>query len=167
MATNPKVLLCDEATSSLDPHNTTAILKLLDDINQQYQLTIILITHEMDVIKQLCHRVAVLDQGQLLEINTVIDFLINPQTPVGKEFVRTCLKTDLPAPLVQRLEDPQHGHSHTLMSIEFAGEQTAEPVISQVIRKFQVDMNILQANVEFIRDEPIGIMLVEIRQPLR
>ncbi len=162
LACQPKVLLCDEATSALDPYNTTNILELLKDINRQLGLTIVLITHEMDVIKQVCDRVGILDKGELVEINNTLQFLAKPQTTIGKQFASSCLQLPLPSILQKRLQNQQTATNKALIHIAFHGKQTNTPIISRLSQQLKCEINIIQANIEYIQDQPIGMMLVEV-----
>jgi D-methionine transport system ATP-binding protein len=161
LANQPKVLLCDEATSSLDPQTTQTILKLLKDINQKLGLTILLITHEMEVIKTICHHLAILQQGEIIEQADVIAFFAQPQTALAKSFVRTALQHHLPENLQRRILAEPSGNTHPLLQISFIGQAASEPLIAKLIQQFSITLNIWQANIEYIRDAMVGIMLVE------
>ncbi len=161
LANKPVVLLCDEATSALDPVTTASILKLLKDINEKLNLTIVLITHEMSVIKEICDQVAVLEQGTLVEQADIIQLFTNPQTETTKALVKTTLQLDLPKEIQDVLHIEKAEGKIPLLRIEFLGEKTAEPLITQMITRFQIDLNFLQANMKLIHGEIMGIMLVE------
>lgn len=165
LANKPDVLLCDEATSALDLHTTQNILALLLDINQKLGLTIVLITHEMEVIKSVTSQVALLDQGRIIEQNNTVEFFKHPQTEQAKELVKSCLKHELPTTLQQRLHiNPGSGLS-PVVRILFSNATTAEPLISELIHEQDIHINILQANIEYIRGEALGIMVIKIEQP--
>jgi D-methionine transport system ATP-binding protein len=161
LANQPKVLLCDEATSSLDPQTTQTILQLLKDINQKLGLTILLITHEMEVIKTICHDLAILQHGKIIEQADVIAFFARPQTPLAKSFVRTALQHHLPDTLQKRILAEPTFDTNPLLQISFLGQAASEPLIAQLIQQFALTLNIWQANIEHIRDAMVGIMLVE------
>lgn len=161
LANRPKLLLCDEATSALDPHTTSAILELLKTINQQLNLTILLITHEMEVVKSICNRVAILEHGSLIEETTATQLITHPQTPIAKEFVRTILKQDLPNYLQRQISPEANDNSYPIWRIWFHGKSSCEPLTSHLIHKLGLEINILQANLEHIQNQMIGIMLVE------
>jgi D-methionine transport system ATP-binding protein len=161
LASQPTVLLSDEATSALDPQTTHSILQLLKDINQKLGLTILLITHEMNVVKEICHRLAILEQGEIVEQSEVIQFFSRPETKIAKEFVRTALKQHLPENLQKRILPQRIDDSIPLLQISFIGKAASEPFIADLIQKFHIALNILQANIETIRDEIVGIMIVE------
>lgn len=155
----PKVLLCDEATSALDPETTAAILDLLDQINQQLGLTILLITHEMDVIKQICHQVALIDQGKIIEQNNLIDFFTKPNTDLAKSFVSGALKHSLPTTVANLLKTNTHHHSQPVVRVIFQSGSATQPLITELVRRFSLSVNILQANIEYLQHTPIGIMV--------
>lgn len=161
LVNQPKVLLCDEATSALDPHTTHTILQLLKNINEQLKLTILLITHEMAVVKEICHRLAILQHGEIVEQAEVIKFFGQPQTAVAKQFVRSAFKQHLPEKLQKRIVAEKSKNTFPLLQISFVGQASAEPIIAQIIQKFHIPLNILQANLEPIRNEMVGIMIVE------
>lgn len=162
LANQPKVLLCDEATSALDPHTTQTILSLLKEINIRLKLTILLITHEMEVVKTICDRVAVLDQGKIIEQNSVIQLFTRPETDIARYFVESCLKRDLPEFLQKKLLPQATLNSHPIIRIYFQGAAAAEPVIAHLIQKMGLELNILQANLEFIQNYTIGIMVAAV-----
>lgn len=162
LVNQPKVLLCDEATSALDPQTTHAILTLLKDINQQFNITILLITHEMTVVKEICDRLAIIQHGCIIEQTEVIKFFGQPETAIAKDFVRKALKEHLPEKIYSRISKENSIDALPLIQISFIGATASEAIISQVIQKFKIDLNILQANIEYIRDQMIGTMIVEL-----
>jgi len=162
LANEPKVLLCDEATSALDPPTTQSILKLLKDINKKLNLTILLITHEMDVVKTICDKVAVIDNGNIIEQGDIIDFFMHPKTAVSEEFVNSCFSKELPTTISNRLLSSQEKDSTPLVRISFVGSSASEPIIAHLIQEIKLDVNILQANIEVVKDNPIGIMIVQL-----
>lgn len=161
LANDPKILLCDEATSALDPQTTTAILTLLKTINQQLGLTILLITHEIEVVKSICDRVAILEAGQIVEEAPTTQFIMRPQTSLAKEFVHSILKLDLPHHIQQKISPHVSDNSYPIWRIWFHGQAGYTPVTAHLIQKLGLEINILQANLEYIQNEMIGIMLVE------
>jgi len=158
----PKILLCDEATSSLDPETTKNILQLLKDINQDLGLTILLITHDIEVIKILCDRVGLLDNGQLVEQADIVSFFTAPVSTLGKKFVSHALKQTLPAVLAKRLQRIKKENSHAILRIVFRGHAAAEPLIAHLMREMDMPLNILQAHIECLKDITLGIMLAEV-----
>lgn len=161
LVNKPTILLSDEATSSLDPRTTHSILQLLKEINQRLNLTILMITHEMDVAKEICHHLAIMEQGRIIENATVIDFFTNPKTALAKSFINKQVKQKLPESVVMRLVDKPSAHAHPLWHLSFLGQTAQEPLISQLVKQFHMSINILQADIEPIRDQIIGTMVVE------
>lgn len=163
LANRPKVLLCDEATSALDPQTTHSILELLRDINQKLGLTIVIITHEMQVIKEICDRVAVMENGLVIEEGSVIDLFVRPQTATTKEFIRTIVSHDLPDifAALPFTETPQPDSS-LMLRLSFIGSSANEPIIAGLIRRFNVDVNILFGNIDHLKNTPFGTLLVEV-----
>jgi D-methionine transport system ATP-binding protein len=161
LASKPAVLLCDEATSALDPETTQSILALLRDINQKLALTIVMITHEMPVVRAICHRVAVLDKGEVVEQGTVFDIFTNPKSDVTRTLVHDLVYRDLPAWLVEKMAEYQGGSGNKILRITFSGPSANMPIISELARRFGLYLNILQANVDYIRNLPFGIIVVE------
>ncbi|KXS44128.1 MAG: D-methionine transport system ATP-binding protein [Candidatus Frackibacter sp. T328-2] len=161
LANDPKLLLCDEATSSLDPQTTDSILDLLKDINQQLGITVVLITHEMEVIKQICDKVAVLERGSIIEEGETIQVFTNPQHDTTKRFVQSVINADIPEEFYERKSviEPEAGK---LIKVSFVGKSVKEPIISNVIKECDVDANILYGNIDKIQDTSFGILLIEI-----
>lgn len=163
LANDPQVLLCDEATSALDPQTTKSILGLLKDINQQLKITIVLITHEMGVIKEICDRVAVIEEGKIIEQGTMLEIFTQPKTKTAQGFVGSIFNSSIPAEIKNRqliLEGEKIRKK--LVRIIFVGEWAGQPVISNLVKKYQVDANILSGNIEHLKDQPFGTLLVEI-----
>jgi D-methionine transport system ATP-binding protein len=149
LASHPRILLCDEATSALDPQTTASVLELLADINRRLGLTIVLITHEMDVIRRVCDRVAVLDAGRVVELGTVADVFLHPQHPTTRRFVAEADHRDGRGP-----EFP--GVAGTLYRLSFRGDATYSPLLSRVVRDTGVEYNLLSGRVDRIKDTPYG-----------
>ena len=151
LALEPKILLCDEATSALDPQTTAQVLQLLAEINRELKLTIVLITHEMDVIRRVCDRVAVMDGGVIVEQGAVADVFLHPQHPTTKRFV-------LEAEHVDESEQ-QDDFAHVpgrILRLTFRGEATYAPLLGQVARDTGVDYSILAGRIDRIRETPYG-----------
>ncbi|MBM7700241.1 methionine ABC transporter ATP-binding protein [Kurthia huakuii] len=159
LANNPTVLLCDEATSALDPETTDAILDLLVSINDKLGLTIVLITHEMHVIRKICHRVAVMEKGQVVEQGDVLEVFQNPQAPITKRFVTQVTSSGQKESVAQMLEDYRDGE---LIKLFFVGDQTEQPVITEIIRTFTVDVNIVHGNISPTKSGPYGTLIVQL-----
>ncbi|MFK7822978.1 MAG: methionine ABC transporter ATP-binding protein [Oligoflexales bacterium] len=163
LANDPKVLLCDEATSALDPQTTEQILKLLKNINKKLGITILLITHELEVIKSTCDQVALLDKGCLIESNEVVSFFSKPQSSLAKEYVNSSFCLSLPSWLVNKIqESPCTKHPYPLLKISFSGKDVNRPIISTASREFNLDINILLSNVEYIGNSNIGAMIAQV-----
>ncbi|HOB09605.1 MAG: methionine ABC transporter ATP-binding protein [Limnochordia bacterium] len=161
LANRPQVLLCDEATSALDPETTKSVLHLLADINHKMGLTIVLITHEMAVIQEICDQVAVLDNGTIEEIGSVIEILARPRTDAAKRMVQGLISIQIPPELLERPKQSLT-ESCVLLKLKFIGSRVHEPVISGMLRKFSVEANILFGKIDQIKDIPFGVLLVEI-----
>lgn len=162
LASQPQVLLCDEATSALDWPTTLTILELLKDINAKLNVTIFLITHEMDVIKQLCDRVALLDQGEIVEQGEIFDFFTKPKTTLAKTLLKSYLNHDLPHVLQNKLTPHALPNKNPLLRIVFFGPVAHQPLIANLMQNFNVRCNIWQANMETLKTGTLGTMLMEI-----
>jgi D-methionine transport system ATP-binding protein len=167
LASQPSVLLCDEATSALDPETTKSILQLLKDINIKLGLTILIITHEMQVIKEICDRVVVLDHGQVVEQGPVFDVFTSPASEITRNIVRDVIDRELPALLRDRLCNGPRLRGNPVLRIVFTGASAGEPVIAEIARRHDVLLNIWQANVEYIQGLPYGNIVVEAIGALR
>lgn len=160
LANRPKLLLCDEATSALDPETTDSILSLLVDINEKLGLTIILITHEMHVIQKICHNVAVMENGRVVEQGAVLDLFSNPTHQVTQRFVEQVMgKPDEEVTDETLLQTVSTGK---LLKLQFIGESTNQSLISQVAKKFDLELNILQGNIKQTQAGPYGSLYVHI-----
>lgn len=161
LASNPKVLLCDEATSALDPATTRAILELLKDINHRLGLTILLITHEMDVVKRICDCVAVISNGELIEQDTVSEVFSHPKTPLAQQFIQSTLHLDIPQDYVQRMKPHATPDDVPLLRLEFTGQSVDAPLLSETARRYNVNNNIISAQMDYAGGVKFGIMLTE------
>jgi D-methionine transport system ATP-binding protein len=162
LASKPKVLLCDEATSALDPETTQSILTLLKDINRKLALTILLITHEMSVIKAICDRVAVLDRGVVVEQGTVFEIFARPQSEVTRSMLRDLIDRALPEWLVERMREYRPGEDgHAILRVTFTGPSANTPIMSELVKRFDVMLNVLQADIDYIQGLPFGIVVGE------
>ncbi|QWT21743.1 methionine ABC transporter ATP-binding protein [Bacillus sp. NP157] len=149
LASKPSILLCDEATSALDPQTTASVLELLADINRRLGLTIVLITHEMDVIRRVCDRVAVLDAGNVVEMGTVADVFLHPTHPTTRRFVAEADHREGRGP-------EYAGVPGKLFRLSFRGDATYSPLLSRVVRDTGVEYNLLSGRVDRIKDVPYG-----------
>ncbi|KNC06667.1 DL-methionine transporter ATP-binding subunit [Klebsiella sp. RIT-PI-d] len=161
LASNPKVLLCDEATSALDPATTRSILELLKDINRRLGLTILLITHEMDVVKRICDCVAVISNGELIEQDKVSEVFSHPKTPLAQQFIQSTLHLDIPEDYLARLKADATEDSVPMLRMEFTGQSVDAPLLSETARRFNVNNNIISAQMDYAGGVKFGIMLTE------
>jgi len=163
LANDPKVLLCDEATSALDPATTKSILKLLKSINQKLNLTILLITHEMEVIKTICDKVAVIDHGKLAEQGNVEQIFTNPQQEITKGFIQSSLNIELPLLYQNSLSKIDHGNNNPLVKFMLTGNNEQSFVISNLFEKFEVKAKVISAQLEYVGNLSFGVLLVELQ----
>lgn len=159
LSCSPKILLCDEATSALDPGTTNAILELLKKINQLYGITIVLITHEMDVIKRICHRLAVMEAGKIVEINALANVFNDPDS-IARRLLYAQLSPQLPACLLKNLTTVPN--DKPLLRLFFQGQAATIPFISQTSRELHIDINILFANIDRFDTMTCGVLIVEL-----
>ena len=161
LASDPKVLPCDEATSALDPATTQSILELLKEINRKLNITMLLITHEMDVVKGICHQVAIIGDGELVEKGTVGEIFAHPKTELAHEFIRSTLDLTIPEDYQARLTQTRIQGSHPLIRLEFTGETVDAPVMSQIARQFDIDVSILSSDLDYAGGVKFGMMVAE------
>ncbi len=162
LASDPKVLLCDEATSALDPATTQSILELLKEINRKLNITILLITHEMDVVKSICHQVAIIGDGELVEKGSVGDIFAHPKTELAHQFIRSTLDLSIPDDYQVRLQPTRVEGSYPLVRLEFTGATVDAPLMSQISRKFNIDVSILSSDLDYAGGVKFGMMVAEI-----
>ena len=155
LATRPKILLCDEATSALDPQTTRSVLDLLADINRELGLTIVLITHEMDVVRRICDRVAVLDGGRVVEVGPVSKVFLHPTHATTKSFVMEAEHVDEN----EQVDDFAHVPGR-VVRLTFTGDATYAPVLGEVARNTGIDFSILSGRIDRIKDTPYGQLTV-------
>ena len=161
LAADPQVLLCDEATSALDPQTTLSILRLLKKVNEQLGITIVIITHEMAVIKEICDRVAVMEGGRVVELGTVFEVFASPREEITRRFIET-------TGTMHRVQEMIDGDSpilrlapgELLIRLQYAQRSPSAPMVSLVSRRFDIDLNILFGNVEIIGGSPLGALVV-------
>lgn len=157
LANDPDILLCDEATSALDPQTTKAILDLLKDLNKKLGITIVVITHEMAVVKEICNKVAVMEKGRIVEEGDVFSIFANPQEALTQNFIKTTSN-------LRKIEDLVNEGSSVvdlkpgelIVRLSYIEKNISEPLISAMTYKFNVILNIIFANIEIIQDAPIG-----------
>ena len=165
LASHPKVLLSDEATSALDPETTRSILDLLRKVNQEMGLTVVLITHQMQVIKQVADRVAVIDAGRIVEMGRVLDVFTRPQQAITKSLIDEIVPQELPASVLARVRQlsRQLGNgngSGQLLRLSYAGESAYQPILSHLIRELGLDLSILHGQIDEIQGQPFGSLAV-------
>lgn len=160
LATNPSILLCDEATSALDPETTEAILALLKRINQEFNITVLVVTHEIQVIKEICNRVAVMEHGRVVETGTVLDVFSHPTEAMTKRFVQTVIPERIPDSIVANLQaDTRH---YELIKVRFLGDTVTKHVIYEINRTLAVETNIIFASVNQLQDSALGIFILQV-----
>lgn len=160
LANDIDILLCDEATSALDPQTTEAILDLLLDINKRFQITILLITHEMQVIKKICDKVAVIENGKIIEEDTVINTFTNPKKPTTKNFIKSILEEDLPAGFLANLN--QSHQESKFIRLTFVGNNAAQPVLAKIAKELPLWPNILCGNIIQIKNQTLGRLIIQL-----
>ncbi|MCI5775403.1 MAG: ATP-binding cassette domain-containing protein [Aerococcus sp.] len=161
LANDPNVLLCDEATSALDPKTTSQILELLKSVNERLGITIVIITHEMNVIKQICDRVAIMEKGRAIEEDTVLKIFAESKEPLTRDFIKSANPAEkgiddiLQSPDIYGLKDGQ-----SVYRLEFMGNTSGKPLVAQLVESYHVYTSILFGNVEIIQNTPVGTLLV-------
>jgi D-methionine transport system ATP-binding protein len=160
LATNPSILLCDEATSALDPKTTASILQLLKKINRELGVTILLITHEMNVIRSICHKVAVMEGGEIVERGEVLQVFGNPVHEITKGFVRTVIDDTIPESL--RAAVRRETRNHEILKLTFVGENARDSLLSRINKQFKLDTTLLYANVSEMQETVLGIVIVQL-----
>ncbi len=162
LANDPKVLLCDEATSALDPATTQSILTLLKEINQRLGITILLITHEMEVVKRICDKVAVIDKGQLVEAGNVAQIFANPKSDLAKKFIRSTFHHELPPEYEARLLPSKENDCYPIAKFEFTGQSIDAPLLSMAAKKFDIDFSIFMSQIDYAGGVKFGFVIAEV-----
>ncbi len=160
LATEPSILLSDESTSALDPKTTKAILKLLKKINRELKITIVLITHEMNVIQSICNHVAVMENGRIVERGEVLEVFGEPKQEITRNFVKTVINDSVPELLVESIKSEKKNNK--LLKLKFLDSDSTESVLSGVNKSYDVETNILFANISEIQERVLGIIIVQI-----
>lgn len=164
LTNDPKVLLSDEATSALDPETTVATLALLKRINKELGLTIVMITHEMQVVKQICERVVVMNYGKIVEQGKVVDIFMSPQHETTKALIGNVMARDMPTSILDRFRKARENHPNSdavyLLRLAFSGNEVTRPVISECSRRFNLDFNILRGTVDDVQGQTLGSLTV-------
>ena len=157
---NPQLLLSDEATSALDPRTTNSILELLKDINKKFGITIILITHQMEVIKKICNKAAIMSDGQIIEKGETKEIFLNPKTELAKEFVQNISHEEFRTE--EEIKSREENNGKLRLSLKYNEEQVNESYITKIIRKYDVEVNILSGFIDKVGDIIVGNLLIEI-----
>ncbi|EMB75474.1 putative ABC transporter ATP-binding protein [Streptococcus mutans 15VF2] len=161
LANDPKILISDEATSALDPKTTKQILALLQDLNKKLGLTVVMITHEMQIVKDICNRVAVMQKGSLIEEGSVLDIFSNPREDLTKDFIKTATGIEEALIKIKQQEIVKNLPANAaLVQLKYAGKTTDEPILNNLYKKYQVTANILYGNIEILEKTPVGEMIV-------
>lgn len=156
IANNPEILLCDEATSALDLENTEEILKLLKDIKDKTGITIVFITHEMEVAKKLFDRVAVMSEGEIIEINDVYSIFSEPKHEVTKSLINRNSNLDVPKEILRSIDKGE------VIRVYYKGENSLKPIISEAAKNFKTDISIIHGKIEYISGKPIGTLIINL-----
>lgn len=161
LANDPSILLCDEATSALDPQTTQSILTLLKDLNKKLNLTIVIITHEMQVVKSICNKVAIMDDGYVVEKGSVLDVFVNPRESITKDFINSVNNTSKIDELLQNNSEIVNLEANQrIIRFDFYGRNTKEALISEASQRFNVKASIIFANVDVVQETVIGSLVV-------
>ncbi len=162
IAQQPKVLICDDATQQLDSRSAHSLFQNLRDLNEDQKLTVLYITHDMDTIKILCQRIAILHQGEIVEQGALPKVFVNPASEIAKEMVKTVTRLEIPSALRRRLRSEPREGFNPVLRMSFLGSSGQEPLIAYIIQQFSLNLHIMQAHLETIHNETLGIMIVEI-----
>ena len=157
LATNPEILLCDEATSALDPKTTQSILKLLKKINQNFGITILLITHEMEVVKEICNKMAVMEHGEIVEQGSVVDLFTSPKNDLTRSFIHTIVNHNIPRSILKRLDQ-----RYPIYRLTFLGENSEQDLLSRINKEYKVSTRILSTSVNEVGETVLGILFIQI-----
>ena len=161
LANDPKILISDESTSALDPKTTKQILALLQDLNQKLGLTVVLITHEMQIVKDIANRVAVMQDGHLIEEGSVLEIFSDPKQPLTQDFISTATGIDEAMVKIEKQEIVEHlSENSLLVQLKYAGASTDEPLLNELYKRYQVTANILYGNIEILDGTPVGELVV-------
>lgn len=161
LAQKPKVLICDDASLQLDLRSSTAFFQQLRDLNEDQKLTVLYITHDIDTVKPLCQRIAILHQGEIVEQGTLPSVFVNPSSNIAKEMVKAATRSEIPSSLRRRLRGESREGFNPVVRMSFLGPSAQEPLIAYIIQQFALTLHIIQAHLENIHSETLGIMIVE------
>lgn len=161
LANNPKILLSDEATSALDPRTNNSILELLTDINRKFGITIILITHQMEVIRKICNKTAIMSDGKIIEEGLTKDIFLNPETDLAKEFVANISHDELQFN-ESGTEASESAKDRIKLKLKFTGEQVEKPYITGLVKRYDAEISVLGGSIDKLRDTTVGHLIVEL-----
>ena len=159
LATDPSILLCDEATSALDPDTTESILQLLERVNRELGVTVVIVTHEIDVIQKICNRVVVMEHGKLIESGSVLDVFSKPKHETTKRFVRTVIPDEIPSTVKHSLACDKR--PYTILKMHFLGNNTTDNVLYHINKTFDLETSVLFATVTELEHTVLGIFIVQ------
>lgn len=160
LATNPSILLCDEATSALDPETTDNILQLLERINKELHITILIVTHEIQVIQRICNKVAVMEHGQVVEHGSVLDVFSNPQQNITKRFIQSVIPDTIPDTVIEKIRAQKENYK--IVKVRFLGDKATDNVLYEINQTFDVQTNVLFASVNELQKNVLGIFIIQI-----
>ena len=160
LATNPSILLCDEATSALDPETTDNILQLLERINKELHITILIVTHEIQVIQRICNKVAVMEHGQVVEHGSVLDVFSNPQQDITKRFIQSVIPDTIPNTVIEKIRAQKENYK--IVKVRFLGDKATDNVLYEINQTFDVQTNVLFASVNELQKHVLGIFIIQI-----
>ena len=161
LANDPKILISDESTSALDPKTTKQILALLQDLNKKLGLTIVMITHEMQIVKDICNRVAVMQNGELIEEGSVLEIFSNPREELTQDFIKVATGIEEALVKINKQDIVENLHENALLvELKYTGHATDEPILNQIYKHYEVTANILYGNIEILDGVPVGELIV-------
>lgn len=161
LANDPEILISDESTSALDPKTTKQILALLQDLNRKLGLTVVMITHEMQIVKDICNRVAVMQNGELIEEGSVLEIFSHPKQALTQEFIKTATGIDEAMVKIEKQDIVEDMAANSILAqLKYAGHTTDEPILNDIYKRFEVTANILYGNIEILDDTPVGELVV-------
>ncbi len=156
IANNPKILLSDEGTSALDPKTTKSILSLLNRIRHEFGITVVMITHQMEVVKEICDRVAIMDDGKIVETNTVESIFRDPKTKTASTFINSMTNV-----IEDEVINPTDFNG-ILIRLSYLGNNANQPIVSKIIKQFDINVNILSGNINKLQETNVGHLILEL-----
>ncbi len=162
LAIKPKLLLCDEFTSALDPETTLEILALLRQLNQDLGVSVLMITHDMSVVREICDMVYVMDRGQIIESGTIEEILTAPRHPVTQSLLSYLFTKELPNRITAQLKDKPLGECDALIRLMFSGNSSQRPVIADLVQQYQLPVNIIAGSIDHVRETAFGSLIIRL-----